>query len=166
VGWRSRPRWAVTRFDDANTAALKLRQEDFVIDGETVVVGLDGGSDFGALHSGRHNERAQFYAFDMLAGDGEGQRQLALSLRKTNLARLLRRRIPGIFIAEYEQGDIGRDLFRVVCNMGLEGIVSKRRDRAYTPGKCRHWERTPHPAYGERSAAEVMRLSGVVGGLA
>jgi ATP-dependent DNA ligase len=84
VGWRSRPRWAVTRFDDANMAALKLPQEDFVIDGETVVVGLDGGSDFGALHSGRHNERAQFYAFDMLAGDGEGQRQLALSLRKTN----------------------------------------------------------------------------------
>jgi ATP-dependent DNA ligase len=51
VGWRSRPRWAVTRFDDANTAALKLRQEDFVIDGETVAVGLDGGSDFDALGS-------------------------------------------------------------------------------------------------------------------
>jgi hypothetical protein len=43
------------------------------------------------LHSGRYNERAQFYAFDMLAGDGEDQRQLALSLGKTNLARLLRR---------------------------------------------------------------------------
>jgi hypothetical protein len=66
----------------------------------------------------------------MLASDGEDQRQLALSLRKANLARLLRRPIPGIFIAEYEQGDIGRDLFRVACNMGLEGIVSKRRCRA------------------------------------
>jgi hypothetical protein len=40
------------------TAALKLRQEHFVIDGEAVVLGLDGVSDFGALHSGRHNERA------------------------------------------------------------------------------------------------------------
>ena len=106
------------------TAALKLHQEHFVLDGETVVLGPDGVSDFAALHSGRHNERAQLYAFDMLAGDGEDQRQLPLSLRKTNLARLLRRRIPGIFIAEYEQGEIGRDLFRVVCNMGLEGIVS------------------------------------------
>ena len=86
--------WA-RRFPLIVTAALKLRQEHFVIDGETVVVGLDGGSDFGALHSGRHNERGQFYAFDMLAGDGEGQRQLALSLGKNNLARLLRRRIPG-----------------------------------------------------------------------
>ena len=59
-------------------------------------------------------------------------------------------RIPGVFIAEYERGDIGRDLFHVVCNMGLEGIVSKRRDRAYTPGKCRHWVKSKnptHPAY-------------------
>ena len=103
-----------------------------MIDGETVVLGHDGVSDFGALHSGRHNERAQFYAFDMLAAGGEDQRQLPLSLRKTNLACLLKRRIPGVFIAEYEQGEIGRDLFRVACNMGLEVNVSKRGDRAYT----------------------------------
>jgi len=95
------------------------------LDGETVVLGPDGVSDFAALHSGRHNERAQLYAFDMLAGDGEDQRQLPLSLRKTNLARLLRRRIPGIFIAEYEQGEIGRDLFCVACSMGLEGIAHR-----------------------------------------
>jgi bifunctional non-homologous end joining protein LigD len=128
-------------------AALKLRQEHFVLDGETVVLGPDGVSDFAALHSGRHNERAQLYAFDMLAGDGEDQRQLSLSLRKTNLARLPKRRIPGLFIAVYEHGEIGRDLFRVACNMGLEGIVSKRRDRAYTPGKCRHWVKTKNPAH-------------------
>ena len=102
--------WA-QRFPLIVAAALKLRQEHFVIDGETVVLGPDGVSDFAALHSGRHNERAQLYAFDMLAGDGEDQRQLPLSLRKTDLARLLRCRIPGIFIAEYEQGEIGRDLF-------------------------------------------------------
>jgi ATP-dependent DNA ligase len=49
-----------------------------------------------------------------------------------------------------EQGEIGRDLFRVACSMGLEGIVSKRRDCAYAPGKCRHWVKTKnlaHPAY-------------------
>ena len=132
------------RFPLIVAAALKLRQEHFVLDGETVVLGPDGVSDFAALHSGRHNERAQLYAFDMLAGDGEDHRQLPLSLRKTNLAGLLRRRIPGIFIAE---GEIGRDLFRVACNMGLEGIVSKRCDCAYAPGKCRHWVKTKNPAH-------------------
>ena len=115
-----------------------------MLDGETVVLGPDGVPDFAALHSGRHNERAQLYAFDMLAGDGEDQRQLPLSLRKTNLARLLKRRIP---VAEYEQGEIGRDLFRVACSMGLEGIVSKRRDCAYAPGKCRRWVKTRNPAH-------------------
>ena len=83
----------------------------------------------------------------MLAGGGEDQRQLPLSLRKINLARLLKRRIPGVFIAEYEQGEIGRDLFRVACSMGLEGIVSKRCDSAYAPGKCRHWVKTKNPAH-------------------
>jgi len=47
----------------------------------------------------------------------------------------LKRRITGVFIPEYEQGEIGRDLFRAACSMGLEGIVSKRRDSAYTPGQ-------------------------------
>src|SRR5215475_9202533 len=89
--------WA-RRFPLIVTAALKLHQEHFVLDGETVVLRLDGASDVGALHSGRHNERAQ--SFDMLAGDGEDHRQLPLAVRKTNLARLLKRGIPGVFIAE------------------------------------------------------------------
>jgi hypothetical protein len=44
-----------------------------------------------------------------------------------------------IFMADYEQGDIGHDLFRAVCRMGPEGIVSKHRDRAYHGGRCKHW---------------------------
>ena len=74
--------WA-RRFPFIVSAALKLRQEHFVLDGETVVLDPDGVSDFGALHSGRHNERAQFYAFDMLAGDGEDQRFAAQNRPRT-----------------------------------------------------------------------------------
>jgi bifunctional non-homologous end joining protein LigD len=127
--------WA-RRFPLIVTAAPKLRQEHFVIDGEAVVISPDGVSDFGALRSGRHYERAQLYAFDMLAGDGEDQRQLPLSLRKTNLARLLKRRIPGGFVAEYEQGEIGRDLFRVACSMGLEGSSRSAATAPIPPGNA------------------------------
>jgi len=118
--------------------------------GEIVVLDKDGVSDFDALHSRKHDKRAMFYAFDMLAGDGEDYRTLALLLRKANLARLLKRRVDGIFIAEYEQGEIGDVLFRVACNIGLEGIVSKRLDRAYGAGRCKHWikiKSPAHPAY-------------------
>jgi bifunctional non-homologous end joining protein LigD len=127
--WSKRFPWIVE-------AALKNRQKQFVIDGEAVILGVDGRSDFDALHSGKHNEEVQLYAFDMLAGDGDDMRQLPLSMRKANLARLLARPTEGIFIAPFEQGEIGLpDLFRKACEFGLEGLVSKRRDRPYRAGR-------------------------------
>ena len=56
-------------------------------DGEAVVLGVDGVSDFDALQSRRHDDEVQLYAFDMLAGDADDYRKLPLSLRKTNLAQ-------------------------------------------------------------------------------
>ena len=44
--------------------------------------------------------------------------------------RLLARRVDGIHLAPFEQGEIGPDLFRHACLMGLEGLVSKHRDAA------------------------------------
>ena len=35
------------------------------------VIGVDGVSDFNALHSGKHNEKVQLCAFDVLALDGD-----------------------------------------------------------------------------------------------
>jgi bifunctional non-homologous end joining protein LigD len=46
-------------------------------------------------------------------------------MRKTNLARLLARRVDGIFLSDLEQGEIGPDLFRHAGLLGLEGLVSK-----------------------------------------
>ena len=116
-----------------------------MIDGEAVILGVDGVSDFDALHSGKHNEEVQLYAFDMLAGDGDDMRSLPLSMRKTNLARLLARRPDGIFAAPFEQGEIGPDLFRAACKFGLEGLVSKRRDRPYRAGRSPHWIKVKNP---------------------
>jgi ATP-dependent DNA ligase len=73
----------------------------------------------------------QLVAFDLLAMEGDDSRNLPLSMRKANLARLLARRPEGIFLSEFEQGEIGPDLFRKVCEFGLEGLVSKHRDRPY-----------------------------------
>jgi hypothetical protein len=52
-------------------------------------------------------------------------------------AQLLRSRPDGIFVAPFEQGEIGRDLFRAACRMGLEGMVSKRADRPYRAGRSK-----------------------------
>jgi ATP-dependent DNA ligase len=114
-----------------------------------VILGANGISDFDTLHSRKRDEEVQLYAFDILALDGEDFRGLPLSMRKTNLARLLRGRPDGIFVAPFEHGEIGPDLFRAVCNMGLEGLVSKRADRPYRAGRCTHWikiKNRKHPA--------------------
>jgi bifunctional non-homologous end joining protein LigD len=114
-----------------------------------VVLGVDGIPDFNALHLRQRDDEVQLYAFDIPTLDGEDLRPLPLSLRKTNLARLLARRPDGIFVAPFEQGEIGLDLFRAACNMGLEGLVSKRVDRPYRAGRCPDWVKVKnrkHPA--------------------
>jgi len=64
---------------------LKNRQKQFVIDGEAVVLGVDGISDFNALHSGKHSEEMQLCAFDVLAMDGDDLRRLPLSMPRPTL---------------------------------------------------------------------------------
>ena len=63
--------------------------------------------------------------------DGEDLRGLPPSMRKASLSRLLAH-LDGIFLSDFEQGEIGPDLFRHACLMGLEGMVSKHRDRPFS----------------------------------
>lgn len=140
--WTSRFPWIVE-------SARKNRIKQFVLDGEAVVLGVDGIADFNALHSGKHNHEVQLYTFDILAMDGDDLRDLPLSTRKTRLARLLRGRPDGMFVAPFEQGEIGPDLFAAACRLGLEGLVSKRRDRPYRAGRSKNWikvKNRTHPA--------------------
>ena len=127
-----------------------LRNSSFVIDGEAVLLGVDGRSDFNGLHSRRHDTEVQFYAFDMLVSDGEDIRKLPLSMRKVSLVRLLARRVDGIFLSDFEQGEIGPDLFRHACLMGLEGMVSKHRESTYRSGRSDRWikvKNRQHPPF-------------------
>ena len=78
---------------------------------------------FGLLNDARR--RVQLCAFDILVEGDEDLRKLPLHLRKTNLERLLARRPECLFVNPFERGEIGPDLFRAACDMGLEGLVSK-----------------------------------------
>ena len=134
--WTKRYPWIVE-------TALKIRMKQFVIDGEAVVLGVDGIPDFDALHSRKNDDEVQLYAFDIMALDGDDLRPLPLSLRKTNLTRLLARRPDGIFVAPFERGEIGPDLFRAACNCleAQRSTVSRwpvaRLDQGEEPGASR-----------------------------
>jgi ATP-dependent DNA ligase len=140
--WTDRYPWIVE-------AAREVQQKRFVLDGEAVFLGVDGISDFNTLHSRKHDHDVQFCAFDMLVEGDDDLRKLPLHLRKMNLQRLLARRPQGVFVSEFERGEIGADLFRAACRMGLEGLVSKHRDRPYQAGRSKHWVKVKnrnHPA--------------------
>jgi bifunctional non-homologous end joining protein LigD len=131
------------------TSPVRNRTTSFVIDGEAVLLGVDGISDFNGLHSRRHDDEVQLYAFDVPSLECDDLRKLPLHLRKNHLARLLARRPEGIFVSEFEQGEIGPDLFRQACKFGLEGLVSKRRESVYRGGRSPHWikvKNRSHPA--------------------
>lgn len=64
------------RFPWIVQSALKMKPIRFVIDGEICVLDVQGISDFDALRSNRHNDEAQLYAFDLLALESDGLRDL------------------------------------------------------------------------------------------
>jgi bifunctional non-homologous end joining protein LigD len=137
------------RFPWIVETALKIKQQQFIVDGEICVLDVQGISDFDALHSNRHNEEAQLYAFDLVAMGGEDLRDAPLLDRKGKLDKLLRGRAQGIFVAPFERGEIGPDLFTAACRMRLEGIVSKHQQRRYRARTCA-WVKVKnrtHPAY-------------------
>jgi len=115
-----------------------------VIDGEAVWCGKDGKSDFDKLHSGGYDASVLLYAFDLIELDGEDLRPAALELRKSKLEKLLARN-DGMRFSEHLDGD-GAIVFKHACKLGLEGVVSKRRDLPYRSGRCRGWIKVKNPA--------------------
>jgi ATP-dependent DNA ligase len=131
------------RFPRIVNSARKLRATRFLIDGEAVVCGDDGVSDFDKLHSGEHDASVILYAFDLLAIDGADMRPERLDDRRGKL-RLLLAHPEGIQFSDHHQGD-GDVVFRHACQLGLEGIVSKRRDSLYSSGRSKSWLKIKNP---------------------
>ena len=69
----------------------------------------------------------------------------AARTRKATLASLLRKHTAGVRLCEHIEAD-GELVFQHACKMGLEGIVSKRRDSRYSSGISPHWIKNKNPA--------------------
>ena len=139
-------------------AALRLRKTSFVIDGEAVVLGPDGISDFDALHGGRRNADVRLYAFDLLSDEGVDMRDETLRIRKLWLGKLLSRSGDGIIINDHHAAEgVGPLLYRQACLMGLEGIVSKHQDSAYRPGRSARWIKVKNPTSAAMTRAKDIK---------
>jgi bifunctional non-homologous end joining protein LigD len=91
-----------------------------------------------------NDRNAVALAFDLLALDGEDFRQELFSERKAMLRKVLRRTRRGIQYVEHTEGD-GGEMFKAVCKLGLEGIVSKKIDAPYKSGPSKAWLKVKNP---------------------
>jgi len=77
------------RYPGIIDAVRRLKVRSVVIDGEAVVCGEDGRSDFDRLHSGGYDQQVVLYSFDLIELDGEDLRREPLQVRKATLASVL-----------------------------------------------------------------------------
>ena len=113
----------------------------------------EGLSDFYGILGSDGQASACLYAFDLLHLESQDLREVELIGRRRILQKALKKAGPALIFPEHLDGPEGEAMFRHVCDMGLEGIISKRVDRAYASGRCRHWLKVKNPAY-ERRALE------------
>ena len=153
----SRPGNDLTRrFPLIVQSVAKLRASSCIIDGEAVACGEDGIACFELLLVRWDADGGVFlYAFDLIELDGNDLRHHPLAVRKTTLASLVARAAPGLRFNEHIEAD-GSDVFNHACKLGLEGIVSKRKESRYRSGRSPDWIKSKNPnAPAVRREAEI-----------
>src|SRR5262252_3171882 len=116
----------------------RLRSRSCIIDGEAVACDDSGVTSFNRVRYRRHDESIFLYAFDLIELNGDDLRRDPLEGRKATLEMILAKAGLGIRFNEHMEDD-GETVFRHACKLGLEGIVSKRKDSPYRSGRSPNW---------------------------
>jgi bifunctional non-homologous end joining protein LigD len=160
--WTRNRKDAATYFPDLAGPAEWIRANDAVVDGEVVALDEHGRPSFSRLQertglrgleiaTGRRRpegkplsreERAAiplvYWVFDLLYLDGQSLLNVPLEDRKT-LLRTVLKPDPMVHFASHVEGD-GEAFLEAAREQELEGIVAKRRDSIYEPGRrSRAW---------------------------
>ena len=116
----------------------RLRSRSCIIDGEAVACDDNGVASFDLVWHHRANESIFLYAFDLIELNGDDLRRDPLEVRKATLRSMLAKVGLGLRFNEHIEGD-GETVFRHACKLGLEGIVSKRKNSPYRSGRSPDW---------------------------
>ena len=133
------------RYPELRVLADELGSRRVILDGEVVALGEDGRPSFERLQTRMHlasdsavrrrmkDTPATYVIFDLLYLDGHSTMGLTYEERRELLARLELEgsawRTPG-----YHRGE-GRPLLDATAELGVEGVVAKRLDSRYEPGR-------------------------------
>ena len=120
-------------------SALMVRSA--YIDGELCALNGDGVPAFSRLQAAMDEGRTDqliFFAFDLLYLNGESMTKQPLIKRKERLERVFKWEISGLRYSEHVAGD-GPRFRQHACQLGLDGVISKRADQPYVPGDRGIW---------------------------
>jgi bifunctional non-homologous end joining protein LigD len=127
------------RFDKIARELVKaVKTPDCVVDGEVCALDEEGRPSFSAMQQAKADTPIVYYLFDLLEVDGEPVIDLPLAERRERLKKLLDGRNRAVLLSE--GFDDGAGLLRAAKEQRLEGIMGKRLDSRYLPGKrSRDW---------------------------
>jgi bifunctional non-homologous end joining protein LigD len=127
------------RFSNVAKELVKaLKTPDCVVDGEVCALDEEGRPSFSAMQQAKAGTPIVYYVFDLLEVDGEPIIELPLSERRARLRKLLDGRNHTVQFSQ--PFDDGRALYEAAKQQRLEGIMGKRVDSRYLPGKrSRDW---------------------------
>jgi bifunctional non-homologous end joining protein LigD len=157
----------------AAIARKARRLPDCILDGEVCALDHDQVPSFAALQtalSEKQSENLVYFAFDLLVEGKEDLRPLALAERKARLKSLLEKAQAGDSIRYVAHVESTADTVLLsACKMHLEGIVSKKLDAPYAPGRSGGWTkakcRAGHEIVLGGWTTEAGRLRSLLGGV-
>jgi len=133
-----------SRFPFIAMAVGKLPVRSCLIDGEAIVTDSDGLAVFDLIRGHGSKASAVLCAFDLLELDGQDLRREPIEKRKAILAKLLKGSHSSIVLNEHFEED-GAAVYRAACQLGCEGVVSKRFGSPYRSGRSPHWVKVKNP---------------------
>ncbi len=122
------------------TQALKKIKHQAILDGEVVLLNEKDLPDFQKLqhYESNLNYPLIYYAFDILELEGKNMEGLPLTDRKKILKKMLGRNSTIRYCDHIENDGVG--FFEKAREQGLEGIIAKKKDSAYSRGhRSREW---------------------------
>ena len=137
------------RYRAIATAALSIPMKSVVLDCELTVCNDTGTPDFSALLRRKHDALC-IWVFDILAHNGKDLRRLPLWQRREKLDKLMQR-IKSPIVRYSELFDDPLKLLHACSERGMEGVVSKRRDRPYQSGRSRDWIKVKCPNWRDEN---------------
>jgi bifunctional non-homologous end joining protein LigD len=165
VQLRSRSGRDVTKeYPQLHSLAVDLADHHVVLDGEAVALNKSGVPSFNEMQNRGRGTHVEFWAFDLLYLDGRSLLRAKYQDRRKLLETLSA--AGNLIVPDLLSGD-GNQALKHSREHGWEGVVAKKRDSTYQPGrrsaswiKDKHWN-TQEVVIGGWKAGEGGRSSGI-----